>query len=156
MKERVRDHCTNSVSVVANKSLVFVQSFTPEAESTVNNQLASIRSLSGKGVTSIDLLSAAHSRPAGCVVFSISSSAAVFLHVKGRVDIEAEISKASKKLDKTKHSIERQKKILNDDDYRQKVDEKLQEVEERKLKDLETEGKAFEETIKQFETLKLE
>jgi valyl-tRNA synthetase len=32
----------------------------------------------------------------------------------------------------------------------------LQEVEKRKLADLETERKHFEETIKQFETLKLE
>lgn len=76
--------------------------------------------------------------------------------MKGRVDIDGEISKASKKLDKTKQSIDKQKKILNDEDYRGKVAKELQEVEERKLADLETERAAFEETIKQFETLKME
>jgi len=45
---------------------------------------------------------------------------------------------------------------LNDEDYRGKVAKELQEVEEKKLADLETERKAFEETIKQFEVLKLE
>jgi valyl-tRNA synthetase len=45
---------------------------------------------------------------------------------------------------------------LNDAGYKEKVSKELQEVEARKLKDLETERKAFEETIKQFEALKLE
>lgn len=89
-------------------------------------------------------------------MFSVSSAAAVFLHVKGRVDIDGEIAKASKKLDKTKAGIEKQKKILDDPAYKEKVSPELQEVERRKLGDLETEKNGFEETIKQFETLKLE
>jgi valyl-tRNA synthetase len=118
--------------------------------------MQSIKSLSGKGVASISILSANDSRPPGCVVFAVSSSAAVFLHVKGRVDIDGEIEKASKKLQKTKLSIERQNKILNDDDYQKKVSVELQEVERKKLADLKTEERAFEETVKQFETLKME
>ena len=102
------------------------------------------------------ILSSTDARPSGCVVFSVSSSAAVFLHVKGRVDIDAEISKASKKLEKTKQGIQKQEKILNDAEWRQKVAKELQEVEERKMRDLETEAFAFEETIKQFENLKTE
>lgn len=72
------------------------------------------------------------------------------------VDIDGEISKATKKLEKTKQGIEKQKKILGDESYKEKVSEELQEVEKRKLADLETERSAFEETIKQFEVLKLE
>jgi valyl-tRNA synthetase len=116
----------------------------------------SIKSLSGKGVSSLTILSATDSRPPGCVVFAVSSAAAVFLHVKGRVDIDAEIQKAAKKLEKTKTGIEKQKKILADPAYQQKASEELQEVERKKLGDFETEQRGFEETIKQFETLKLE
>lgn len=90
------------------------------------------------------------------MVFAVSSSAAVFLHVKGRVDIDGEIEKASKKLDKTRIGIERQRKILDDPAYKEKVSEELQEVERKKLADLESEKNGFEETIKQFEVLKLE
>jgi valyl-tRNA synthetase len=118
--------------------------------------MQSIRSLSGKGVSSITVLSASDSRPAGCVVFAVSSAAAVFLHVKGRVDIDGEISKATKKLEKTKQGIERQNKILGDEGYKEKVSAELQEVERRKLADLEVEMKGFEETIRQFEGLKME
>jgi len=118
--------------------------------------MQSIRSLSGKGVSSINVLSGSDTRPAGCVISTVSSAAAVFLHVKGRVDIDGEISKASKKLEKTNQGIERQKKILGDEGYKEKVSEELQEVEKRKLGDLEAEAKGFGETIKQFEGLKLE
>jgi valyl-tRNA synthetase len=86
----------------------------------------------------------------------VSASAAVFLHVKGRVDIDGEIQKASKKLDKTRTLIERQKKILDDPAYTEKVSQELQEVEKKRLADLESERDGFEGTIKQFETLKLE
>lgn len=104
----------------------------------------------------MDVLSATNSRPHGCVVFAVSASAAVFLHVKGRVDIDGEIQKASKKLEKTRAGIDRQKKILDDPAYKEKVSAELQEVERNKLADLETEKRGFEETIKQFETLNLE
>jgi valyl-tRNA synthetase len=81
---------------------------------------------------------------------------AVLLHVKGRVDIDAEITKAAKKLEASKKGIEKQRKILNDEGYKEKVSEELQEVERNKLRDLESEMKGFEETIGQFESLKLE
>lgn len=122
----------------------------------MTSQTQSIKSLSGKGVASVSILEASDSRPPGCVVFAVSASAAVFLHVKGRVDIDGEIQKATKKLEKTRISIEKQNKILNDPTYTEKVSVQLQEVEKKKLADLETERRAFEETIKQFEILKLE
>lgn len=80
----------------------------------------------------------------------------MLLHVKGRVDIDAEIGKASKKLEKTKMGIEKQKKILSAEGYEEKVGKVLREVEMGKLADLEGEKDAFEETIRQFETLKME
>lgn len=78
------------------------------------------------------------------------------MHVKGRVDLDGEIAKANKKLEKTIAGIEKQKKILDDPTYQKKASLELQEVEKKKLEDLEVEQRGFEETIKQFETLKLE
>lgn len=136
--------------------LVFIQTNDSTSHDTATSQTQSIKSLSGKGVSSITILPPSSPRPAGCVIFPVSSSAAVFLHVKGRVDIDAEIAKASKKLENTKKGLEKQKKILSDEGYKVKVSEELQKVEQNKLKDLESEAKAFEETIGQFENLKLE
>ena len=139
-----------------NIRIVYIQTYDDIAYYTATSQIQSIKSLSGKGVTSVSILSAADARPPGCVIFAVSASAAVFLHVKGRVDIDDEIQKASKKLDKTRILIERQRKILEGPAYVEKVSQELQEVEKKKLADLETERNGFEETIKQFETLKLE
>ena len=72
------------------------------------------------------------------------------------MDIDGEISKASRKLEKTKQGIERQNKILGDEGYKEKVSAELQEVERRKLGDLDAEKRGLEETIRQFEGLKLE
>jgi valyl-tRNA synthetase len=116
----------------------------------------SIKSLSGKGVTSIEVLSASDSRPTGCVAYPVSSAATVFLHVKGRVDIDNEIDKANKKLQKTRAAIQKQQKLLNDTAYQQKASVSLQEQDRKKLADLESEANGFEGTIKQFEGLKLE
>jgi len=135
---------------------VYVQAYDATSHATVTSQTQSIISLCGKGVSSVKILSAADSRPPGCVVFSVSAAAAVFLHVKGRVDIEQEISKAGKKLEKTRQGIGKQNKILDDPEYKEKVSQELQEVEKRKLADLETERRALEEIIEQFEKLKTE
>lgn len=89
-------------------------------------------------------------------MFPCGSTAAVFLHVKGRVDIDAEIAKAQKKLDRASGQIDRQKKVLNDPKYQEKVTAELQATEKKRLADMESEAEGFKATIKQFEDLKLE
>lgn len=134
---------------------LFVQTHTPSAHATASASVPSIRSLSGKGVASISILSSSDAKPSGCVVASVSSSASVFLHVKGRVDADAEIAKAQAKMARASEGAKRQKKILEDPAYKEKVGEELQEVERRKLRDLESECREFEGSIAQFEELKL-
>ncbi|KAI1847381.1 hypothetical protein JX265_005560 [Neoarthrinium moseri] len=139
-----------------DEAKVYVQTYDETAHKTAVEQVQSIKSLSGKGVTSIEILSGSDSRPAGCVAYPVSSAATVFLHVKGRVDIDGEIDKATKKLQKTRAAIQKAEKLLNDPAYQQKADAALQENDRKRLGDLESEAKGFEGTIKQFEGLKLE
>ncbi|KAI1213881.1 tRNA synthetases class I-domain-containing protein [Annulohypoxylon truncatum] len=139
-----------------DEAKVFVQTYDETAHQTAVDQVQSIKSLSGKGVTDIEVISGSQPRPAGCVAFPVSSSAAVFLHVKGRVDIDDEISKANKKLEKTRLAIAKQSKLLSDPGYQQKVTAAIQEADKKRLADFESEAKGFEGTIKQFEALKLE
>ena len=135
---------------------MYIQAYDETAHKTAVEQLASIKSLSGKGVTSIEVLSAQEPRPAGCVAFPVSSAVAVFLHVKGRVDLDSEIDKAAKKLDKTRQNIAKQQKLLADPKYLEKTPQDLQDDARKKLADLTSEAAGFEGTIKQFEGLKLE
>ncbi|KAI9757995.1 MAG: Valine--tRNA ligase, mitochondrial [Chaenotheca gracillima] len=141
---------------IRDEGKLFIQTYDQTSYETAKAQLQSIKSLCGKGVGSIDVLSKDDEKPTGCVVFAVSSSAAVFLHVKGRVDIDAEITKAKSKLQKASEIATRQQKILNDPAYQQKASQELQEQERKKLADSEAEMRNYEESIHQFETLKLE
>ncbi|KAF4979905.1 hypothetical protein FZEAL_3986 [Fusarium zealandicum] len=135
---------------------VIIQAYNDTALTTVKEQVSSIKSLSGKGIKGAEILTPDAARPAGCVAYPVSTEAAVFLHVKGRVDLEAEIAKAQKRLDKAKANMQKQEKILNDPSYREKVSDAVRETDEKRLADAKQELHSFEETIKQFEQLKLE
>ncbi|OAQ70547.1 valyl-tRNA synthetase, mitochondrial precursor [Pochonia chlamydosporia 170] len=135
---------------------VFVQAYNEATLKTCNAEVASIKSLSGKSVQTMHVIGPDAPRPAGCVAYPVSTSVAVFLHVKGRVDMDAEIAKAQKKLEKAKMSIQKQEKILLDPGYKEKVSAAIREGDEQRLADAKQEAVSFEETIKQFEQLKLE
>jgi valyl-tRNA synthetase len=139
-----------------NFFIVIIQAYNDTALATVKKQSSSIKTLSGKGIKGVEILSPDATRPAGCVAYPVSTEAAVFLHVKGRVDLDAEIAKAQKKFDKAKGNIQKQEKILKDPGYLEKVSDAVRETDEKKLADAKQELNSFEETIKQFEQLKLE
>ncbi|KAM3438910.1 hypothetical protein MY4824_002980 [Beauveria thailandica] len=135
---------------------VIIQTFTDAAEETCTKELVSITSLAGKAVNKINMIGANAPRPAGCVAYPVSTAATVFLQVKGRVDMDAEIAKAQKRRDKATQSIQRQEKLLADPIYLQKASEAVRDADEKKLADAKQELASFEATIMQFVQLKLE
>jgi valyl-tRNA synthetase len=118
--------------------------------------LGSIRSLSGKGIGSIEILSKKQAKPTGCVTYNVSSEAVVFLHVQGRVDLEMEISKATTKLNKATEGRQKCQKLLGDSEFLNKVDEKVANAERAKLADYDAEIHNTTDMISQFQSLKLE
>ena len=141
---------------IKDAGTITLQLTTPTALQTATDELPAIRSLSGKGVADISILGPDDKRPKGCVPFAVSAEATVFLLVKGRVDIEQEIEKARKKLERANEVIKRQKAILGEEGFQAKVKEELKEVERRKLRDAEAEGAELAASMEQFELLKLE
>lgn len=123
---------------------------------TCQEQVASITSLAGKTIIKVNVIAVDAPRPAGCVAYPVGTVASVFLHVKGRVDLDGEISKAQKKIDKVKQAIQKQEKLLADPKYLSNASESARETDEKKLADGKSQLKSFEETVKQFEQLKLE
>ena len=72
------------------------------------------------------------------------------------MDFEAEIAKAQAKLVKASEGVRKQRAIVEDEGYRRKVEAGVQEGERRKLRDLEAECRGLEESVGQFERLRLE
>lgn len=139
-----------------DEAKVFIQGYDAASHKTVSEEKSSIRSLSGKSQLNIEVLSPQDARPSGCVAFPVSRAVSVFLHVKGRVDLDEEIAKASKKLEKSRGAVQKQQKLLSDSAYLEKVAVATQDADKKKLADLESEMNGLEETIKQFNDLKLE
>ena len=130
-----------------------------QALETCRTQLISIRSLGGKAMTganaSLSVLSNNDPRPTGCVVQAVNADAAVYLLVRGRVDIDAEISKARTRLEKASQAVAKQRKIRDGDGW-EKMRKEAQESEERKLEDALQEVEVLEGSVAQFQRLKLE
>jgi len=159
--ERVIGCSSGSRSLMAEYGLkeqvkIILQAHDDDALQTLKTEQASIKTLCGKGVDQVEILKPGEPRPSGCVTFPVSSSLAVYLYVKGRVDIEAEIDKAAKRLSKIQSALEKQKKAVSDPTYLEKVSLTVQNADRKRIAELESEASAFEGTIQQFERLKLE
>jgi valyl-tRNA synthetase len=135
---------------------VFVHALDKSSYEIANSEIQSIRSLSGKGVGSMEVLSPNAAVPTGCAVFVAGTGAAVFLEVKGKVDVDEEIKKAQTKLKKAAEGATKLKKILADKDFVDKVSPAVLEVEKNKLEELQAQERNYERSIEQFEKLKLE
>jgi valyl-tRNA synthetase len=135
---------------------IFIQAYDAAPYKTVSEEKSSIRALSGKGAINIEILSPEHARPTGCVAFPVSSAVSVFIHVKDRVDLDEEITKAAKKLEKAQAAVQKQRKLVSDPAYVEKVAVATQDADKKKLADMESEANGFETTIEQFKQLKLE
>ena len=147
---------------IKDSATIYIQLFDDPSLTTCKAELPSITTLSGKALTSgsgaggggqggkIFILTSSDPKPKGCVVSPVNKSAAVFLEIKGRVDIDQEIAKARKKLAVANEGVKKQRGILQDEGFLKKVKEELKEVERRKLEDLEAEVRELEGSVERF------
>lgn len=140
---------------VKGEGKAYIQAFDDASYKTAQAEAQSIQALAGKGIGSIEILDASAATPDGCVVSSVSAKASVFLHVKGRVDVDSEIKKADTKLKKANDSIKKQEKLLKDKNFLSKATEELKEAEQKKLDDLEAVVRGIEETVKELQKLRI-
>jgi valyl-tRNA synthetase len=142
--------------VIKEDGTATVQALTPSTFVTATAETQAIKALAGKGVTAVSILGPDSPAPTGCAVYSVGSNATVFLEVKGRVDLDAEIKKGKEKMKKAAEGVEKQRKLLGAPDFEQKVSGAVQQVEKAKLEDFLAEQRNRELSIQQFEQLKLE
>ncbi|KAL5421761.1 hypothetical protein PMIN04_005280 [Paraphaeosphaeria minitans] len=135
--------------------------FVQALDSTTNDVLAlptslpSLRSLTGKTVSTISILSPSDAAPTGCAVYTVGSSATCYLDVKGRIEVDKEIIKAQDRLKKANETVERQNKIMGVENWEEKANDVVKEAEREKLKAAEVDGANWQKTLEQFEKLKL-
>ncbi|KAF2750725.1 valyl-tRNA synthetase-like protein [Sporormia fimetaria CBS 119925] len=142
---------------IKDSATTFIQPLDQKAHSILQTPTSrpSIVSLAGKVIQDTTILPLDDAAPTGCAVYTVGSSATVFLDIKGRIDIDKEIQKAKERLAKANEAAEKQRKIM-DAEWEEKVSPAVQEVEREKLRAVETEARNWEGSLRQFESLKLE
>lgn len=134
----------------------FIHCLNDLSYTTVTDQAQAIRALSGKGLSKLTILKPSDDTPKNCDVRPVSTDAAVFLDIAGRIDVVDGITKTEAKLKKANDAIGKQRALMNKDDFKNNVSEAVRETEEQKLAELETEARNFDATLKLFQTMKLE
>lgn len=142
---------------IKENATTFIQPLNDAAHTSLSatTSLPSIRSLAGKTVSNITILSPSDPAPTGCAVYTVGSAATAYLDVKGRIEIDKEITKAQDRLKKATETIEKQKQIM-DADWEGKVSDVVKDQEKEKLKAAEIEARNWQASIEQFQSLKLE
>ena len=144
---------------IKESARVHIKPNSAKAAHTCQAQLPSIKSLGGKvtygSSSTITILSPHDAKPTGCVVQTVGASAAVYLLVKGQIDIDAELQKAKLRLEKANEGLKKQRKIVDGEGWN-KMREEAQKVEKRKLEDAQSEVGVLEGSIQQFEQLRIE
>lgn len=133
---------------------VFIESANESIYKTAESQKESIVSLI-KAIDEVSVVKGESEIPEGCVLQAVNTEVNVHVLVKGHVDIDAEISKVQKKLEKVLKSKQGIEKIVNSADYEQKANEQAKLANKERLEHTTAEIDTLQATINNLEKLKL-
>ncbi|KAG0680591.1 valine--tRNA ligase [Pichia californica] len=139
---------------ITKNGSVFVESANPKFFEIAESQKDSIVSLI-KAVEKVNVVSKAEEIPSGCVLSTVVPEVNVHLLVKGMIDIEKEVAKFQKKLEKSKTGLNNLEKIMSSDDYESKASESAKEKNLQSKDKTIAEIEGIETTIANLEKLKL-
>ena len=147
---------------IRDSAQLYVQLHNENAKTTLTPEIQSLRSLCGKAVapsdsnSTITILSVSDAQPSGCVAQSVRAAATVLMHVKGKIDLEAEIEKAKRRLQAASIGIKKQRDILKGMEGKESIKNSVKDEEKRKLEDGEAEVEIERGVVERFEALRLE
>ena len=141
---------------IKDNIVVYVQCSTALTHSTITTQKQSIAALT-KGLDDADLtvLAEEEEHPEGCAPQAVSKDVSVYLLVKGRVDVDAEIKKAKAKLGKVEEARRRLEKSMAAKDYLRKVKESVQAADGERVQGYKAEEDTLRGVIGKFEGLRV-
>ncbi|EAS36807.3 valyl-tRNA synthetase [Coccidioides immitis RS] len=140
---------------IKTKGDIKIQTYNASSHKTIRDEVSSIKSLSGKYIGEISVLGPDNTiPPPGCVVSTVGANAAVYLEVSDEVRLEQE-EKAKANLAKALETINKQIAIMESPAWQEKAKPQAREMEEKKLRDAQSEAARLEEQIKDLEKLKI-
>ena len=138
---------------IKDKAEVWVHAKDADTLATISAQTSSITALA-KGIQSLTPVQELSAVSDGCSAFVVSDKCTVYLMVKGRIDVDTEIAKTSKKIKRAEEARKKLEKARAVADYKVKVKEEVQEADRLKLVEYAAEEKTLQELISKFESLR--
>lgn len=108
-----------------------------------------------KAIQEVSVVKSSSDVPEGCVLEAVNPEINVHVLVKGQVDIDSEISKVGKKLEKVLNFKKNLEKSISVKDYETKVNSDIQEQNKVKLENYQADIEGFESTITNLKKLQL-
>ncbi|GMM33716.1 valine--tRNA ligase [Saccharomycopsis crataegensis] len=133
---------------------VYIEALTTEDYEIAQSQQDLIVSLI-KGVNKVEVLKSGDAIPSGCGAGAVNSNINVHVLVKGQIDIDEQITKISKKLEKAKKSKENTEKLINAKDFAAKASQDVQAATLERFENIKADIDILENTISSLEKLKL-
>ncbi|KAH7909011.1 tRNA synthetases class I-domain-containing protein [Hygrophoropsis aurantiaca] len=131
----------------------FIHTQTDKETVLFESQASTIVALT-KGCKSAKIVRAVQEVPAGCGSAVVSSTIAVYVLVRGLVDLDAEIAKCTKKLDLVTLSLDKVLKVMSQPDYEVTIPAAVQASNTEKKETLEAEKSTLEMSREMFSKLK--
>lgn len=157
--------CTEGIrSLIAEFNIrsngkAFVKASTAASYESIEPQTSAIKALSGKAVTDLKIFgpdTPDASLPGGCAIFVVASDIIVMVDVAaGVTDINVEIGKLQKKLEKTQTTIQKQQELMAREGFEENVSDVVLSAEKQKLVDAESATQNYKRTIEEFEKMSL-
>ncbi|EJT98070.1 hypothetical protein DACRYDRAFT_24610 [Dacryopinax primogenitus] len=107
-----------------------------------------------KGCKSIEIVGSQQEIPLGCGSTVVTADVTVHILVRGVVDLDAEIAKAQKKLDVAELNANKVRKAQSQPDYETTIPEQVREANTERLRVLEAEIAALQQSKETFTMLK--
>jgi valyl-tRNA synthetase len=151
--------CSKGVRSLLNEYAIkdggkaYVQPLNDESYQTAHAEISAIKTLAGKALGEIQVLKKDEVVPKGTMVYPVSAAAAIFVSIAGDVDPAKEINRTKPKLEKSAKEVNEQEKLIGS--LGETVGKEVKDKEQKRLEDLLSEQRLFEECLARFEEMKL-
>ncbi|EGN97199.1 hypothetical protein SERLA73DRAFT_110363 [Serpula lacrymans var. lacrymans S7.3] len=138
---------------VQSEIQLFVHAQSNEEEALFKSQTPTLVALT-KGCKSVEVIRSSNDVPPGCGSAVVTSTVAVYILVRGLINLEAEIAKCDKKINLSRLNFEKVNKVISQPEYEDTVPTTVRAANEEKRKTLEAEIATLELSRQMFTDLK--
>ena len=140
---------------VKEDAVIYIHPCSSSVYDIVKDQRPAIKSLLGKRIRDIHIVSPQENAPGASAIYVVSAEISVYLDLSGKIDVNAEISRLEQKLSKAQAAASKQADLVQREGFKESASEAVFAAELGKLDETRTAIQNYQTTIQQFEKMKI-